>query len=140
MICYNDNENTLFDCLQSVESFDFFKNSNIQKIDKNNFQFLELKRKIEQFFLNSRLMPAFGVSLHKETQDALKSDEWLKINFNQTLVKNGLPFNALLFKLEETKGFNLIRLFDGKYEGRCLFLDLDDTINLKDIVNNLQQK
>ena len=79
-------------------------------------------------------MPAFGVSLHNETLNEIKSNCWLQVNFNKEIVKNGLPFNALLFRLEETQGFNLIRLYDGKYEGRCLFLDLDKEMDLKNVI------
>jgi len=108
-----------------------------KRVIANSDEFHKIKNNLLLIFSNSRLMPAFGVSLHKETLNELKSGAWLQINFSQPQTKNGLPFNALLFKLEETKGFNLIRLFDGKYEGRCLFLDLDQQTNLKDIVEIL---
>ena len=135
MICYNNNENTLLDCLDFVDSFEIFHNGKPDIINKNNVKFEKLKYGLGEIFSNSRLMPAFGVSLHDETQNEMMFAEWLKVNFSCEQTKNGLKFNSLLFKLEEVQGFNLIRYFNNRYEGRCLYLDLDETINLKNIVN-----
>ena len=80
-------------------------------------------------------MPAFGVSLDYETQNELKQGEWLQVNFSFEENANGLLFNSLLFKLDTVSGFNLIRLHNGKYEGRCIYLDFDDILDLKQILN-----
>ena len=38
----------------------------------------------------------------------------------------GMPFEKLLLKAEpEYRGFNLCRFFNGKYGGRCFYLDLN---------------
>lgn len=122
------------ECTQFIESFDIFTNGNKKVVSANDKEFETLKLKVNNLFNNSRVMPAFGVSLHLETLNALKSDEWLQINFNQELNQNGLIFSSLLFKLEETNGINLIRKYNGEYEGRCIFLDFIQTINLKQFI------
>lgn len=137
MITVFDNENNLIDCLEFVDGFEVFQNGQSFKINKNEHKFKMIYAKIENLFCNSRLMPAFGVSLHAETQNALQNDEWLQINFSNEMVKNGLPFTSLLFKLEKTSGINLIRLHNNKYEGRCIFLDLDEETDLNLILNTL---
>ncbi len=132
MINYIDNENSLVDIINFVDSFDIFINGKKEQVSKQNPKFEILISRLENLFQSSHLMPAFGVSMHDETQNELKENKWLKINFNQNLTKNGLDFSALLFKLEETSGFNLIREFNNSYDGRCLYLDLDEKTDLKE--------
>ena len=134
MINYIDYENSLIDVINDIESFEIFDNGTKNKIKKESKEFEYLLSKIENLFFSSRLMPAFGVSLHQETMQELKNDIWLKINFRIEQNKNGLSFDALLFKLEEVQGFNLIREYKGKYEGRCIYLDLERETDLNDIV------
>lgn len=134
MMIYEDNENSLTDCLNSVESFEIFNNGKVEIVTNEQDKFNEIFNNIKEIFASSRLMPAFGVSLHNETLNELKNECWFQINFNKEQIKNGLNFNSLLFKLEETQGFNLIRLYENKYEGRCLYLDLDYEKDLKDII------
>ena len=134
MMSCSYNENSLCDYFEFIESFQIFENGKDKLILKTNEEFKQIEEQLRILFTNSRLMPAFGVSLHNETLNEIKSNCWLQVNFNKEIVKNGLPFNALLFRLEETQGFNLIRLYDGKYEGRCLFLDLDKEMDLKNVI------
>ncbi len=133
MIIIN-NENSLIDCLNYVESFDFFNNGNVQNFTVKSEKFFVIKNNLKEMFINSRLMPAFGVSLHNETLKELKNGEWLKINFAKEINKNGLPFTSLLFKLEDTQGLNLIRLYNNKFDGRCLYLDLNCETDLLNLV------
>ena len=135
MMVYEDKENSLTDCLNYVESFEIFENGNIEMIDFKHKKFNLILNKVKDLFCESRLMPAFGVSLHKETLNEMKNGSWLQINFSKQQMKNGLNFNSLLFKLEKTQGFNLIRLYENKYEGRCLYLDLNCEIDLNSVIN-----
>ena len=63
-------------------------------------------------------MPALGVSLHNETLEALKNGKWIRLEFQNQQDFNGLVFSALLFKLEETGGVNLIREIKGYWWGK----------------------
>ena len=134
MLCYNDNENSLVDIVEKIESFEVLENGKSSRIFPKDDKFNKLKTNIKNLFVTSRLMPAFSVSLHNETIQELKKDFWFKIHFNQEVEKNGLPFSSLLFKLEEVQGFNLIRSFNKKYDGRCLYLDLDEKTDLKELL------
>jgi len=134
MIVYNV-ENPLKQTVENIESFYFFKDGAKKIVTKTNKEFEIIKEKIKNIFEISREMPAFGVSLDLETLNALKKDEWMQINFSTLMNQNSLPFNALLFKLESTSGFNLIRMYNGKYEGRCIFLDFNEILDLKQILN-----
>lgn len=137
MISVNDNENSLIDCIEYVESFEIVSQGKTKTIVHGSNEFFNILLKLEKLFVNSRLMPAFGVSLHNETLNALQRDCWLKINFNRELTKNGLPFSSLVFKLEEVQGFNLIRQYNNTFDGRCLYLDLDENINLLHLINHI---
>lgn len=134
MINYIENENSLIDCVKFISSFEVLKNGKITKINNNLPEYKVIISKIERLFQNSMLMPAFGVSLHGETQNAMMNGEWLKINFSKELNKNGLPFSSLVFCLEETQGFNLIREFNNRFDGRCLFLSLDEKTDLTELI------
>ena len=125
-----NNENEIINCLDFIESYTIYSNGNIKTIDKNNYDFKKLTQNIKNLFLNARVMPAFGVSLHNDTISALQSASWLEINFCKELNINDLPFNSLLFKLEETYGINLIRKHNIKYDGRCIYLDFMEKVDL----------
>lgn len=140
MLCVNDYQNSMIDCVEYIQSFSVFSNGKKKDITKQDKCFDELLSFIYKVFESSRIMPAFGVSLHNETINELKNGNWLQINFNKQVEKNGLLFSSLLFKLEKTNGINLIRLFNDKYEGRCVFLDFDQEIDLKLIFNTLDIK
>ena len=134
MVIYNDNENSLHNCLKFVENFEIFNAGKGKKIDETDIRFNRIFQNLENVFKNSFLLPAFGVSLHQETLNERENGVWLQINFKKVQTKNGLNFNSLLFKLEKTQGFNLIRLYENRYEGRCLFLDLDFEQDLNSII------
>ena len=134
MVIYNDNENSLHNCLKFVENFEIFNAGKGKKIDETDIRFNRIFQNLENVFKNSFLLPAFGVSLHQETLNERENGVWLQINFKKEQTKNGLNFNSLLFKLEKTQGFNLIRLYENRYEGRCLFLDLNFEQDLNSII------
>ncbi len=128
-------DNSLTKCVENIKSFFVFKNGEQELISVDNENFNKLKETIVQIFDKARIMPAFGVSLDDETQNAITKDEWFQINFSKTQNENDLPFDSLLIKLETVSGFNLIRLHNGKYEGRCIYFDFDDILDLKQILN-----
>lgn len=134
MFCVNDSDYGLVDVLKFVDNFEIFNNGETKKISQQENGFLAIKSKLRDLFLSARLMPAFGVSLHDETTKELQKDVWLKINFSKIVEKNGLPFSSLLFKLEEVQGFNLIRLYNDRFDGRCLYLDLEEEIDLRSLI------
>ena len=83
-------------------------------------------------------MPAYGVSLNRETVKALKSGLWVEFDFGKRLEVNGLPFEKLLIGVErEFYGFNLVRYnAENGYDGRCFYFDLNGK-NMSDLYNLL---
>lgn len=70
-------------------------------------------------------MPAYGVSLDKDTKSALESGIWLELKFKTTEIFNEMPFESLLFEVSPNyEGFNLIRKNNNTYDGRCFYLNL----------------
>lgn len=75
----------------------------------------------------SHQMPAFGVSIHTETLQAIKRGLWLKLQYNGTQMVDDMPFDELLIEVNsEFSGFNIVRGNRGIYEGRCYYIDLID--------------
>ena len=135
MIYQTNTSNIIYECLQYVESFNLYKSGKKEIILNSNKNFDSIFENIKNIFAQARLMPAFGVSLHNDTLEELQSNTWLEINFSSEQVVNDLNFTALLFKLEETAGINLIRKHNSQYEGRCIYLDFENPIDLSLILN-----
>jgi len=75
----------------------------------------------------SHQMPAIGVSIHELAVEGKQQGTWLEFNFDKTYYFNEMPFEALLIEIVPNfGGFNLIRRVDGRYDGRCLYLNLND--------------
>ena len=107
-ICHNDKK-----CL-------FFKGD-----DKFELVLDKLKTTTE----SAHDMPAFGVSIHKDTISAKEDGTWLELNFDSPQEFNEMPFESLLFEIKpDDQGFNLIRKFNGKYDGRCFYLNLNTSM------------
>lgn len=111
-----------------VPNMDVYYNG--QKVEITQAQISELDKLIEKVFDNSRQMPALGVSLHDKTMEARNEGIWVEYKFDETKYSEELPFDSLLFQIEKNSfGVNLIRGVEGKYEGRCLYFDLDNNFD-----------
>ena len=133
MIIYEEN-NSLTEILSKLESIDIFSNGKTQNVLPTDTKFNRIKAQLTKVFATSRIEPAFGVSLHDLTLQAIKQDKWLQLNFKEELTINDLPFTSLLLKAEETFGLNLTRKFNDRYEGRCIYLTLNNLTNLEDFI------
>ena len=123
---------TMYNTLEHLESIELIQNGKIHKLSQQEFQ--QTFARLQDLFGEARVMPAFGVSIHEETVNAMQDGEWLKLNYNAEMDKEGLLFTSLLFRLEECQGFNLIRLYGERYDGRCIYLDLPQTTDLKQLI------
>ena len=126
---------TMINTLEHLESIEVIQKGEIKKL--NSEEFKHVFQKLEDLFGEARVMPAFGVSLHDETTKAMQEGEWLKLNYNSEMDKDGLLFKSLLFRLEECQGFNLIRLYGERYDGRCIYLDLPQIRDLREIISEI---
>lgn len=90
---------------------------------------------------NAHEMPAYGVSLNKDTTEAMNTGLWVEFVFDKPYMHSGMPFEKLLVRVErQSFGFNIIR-YNSKdgYSGRCYYYDLvgKDMYYLYDILVNL---
>lgn len=140
MINQTNNFNELTQILQNVESFNIYTNGMKENVKKSSPDFKSIQQNLNKLFMQALIMPAFGVSLHNETLNELKTNTWLEINFDSEQEINELNFSSLLFKLEPTFGTNLIRKYNNRYDGRCIYLDFMQEINLNIILETTTQK
>lgn len=104
----------------------------VQVIIDNHYYYIYdlslLNNEIEQMLKDSYEMPAFGVSIHTETLNAIQKGVWLKLQYNGTQSANDMPFDELLIEVNyECEGFNIIRGNKGIFEGRCYYINLQNT-------------
>ncbi len=99
--------------------------------DKKTYQsgtkeFRDILKCWNEMLENAYDMPAYGVSLHKQTLEEMKSGRWIEFDFGKQLEYNGMPFEKLLVQVESVyQGFNLIRYNKkGGYDGRCFYINL----------------
>lgn len=135
MMIANNETSNINETIKRAESITIFKGGKLTEIKKNDEKFNKILNNITDCFFNSRIMPALGVSLDEEMREELKTGNWIQLNFNKTEIVNELPFEALLFRLDECYGLNLIRETKGKYQGRCFYLDLDERTDLLKIID-----
>lgn len=99
-----------------------------------------ISSELETLFADAYFTPAFGVALHHETVNQLKSGLWLEFRFNKQHVFNQMPYKKLLIKFEpDLYGFNIIRFNNGKYDGRCYYLNLkNNTTNFYNFLTTIK--
>ncbi len=140
-VMQNTQITTLPDYFQQAEKISVFNNGQQIVFEKDTTKFLTLVEALQQTTNSAHDMPAFSVSLDSETRQELNNGIWLELSFSNTNSFNELPFDALLFKLQaEDCGMNVIRKHNGKYEGRCFYLNLQNNCEtlyqlLKDLFN-----
>lgn len=121
--------------LNDISKINVYKNGNISSYITSSSEFKAIINNLSSILESARIMPAFGVSLDEMVKQEISSDNWLELEFSCNQTINGLPFDKLLFKLEECYGFNLIRNYQNSYTGRCIYLDLDNLNDLNRIIN-----
>ena len=130
-------EQKINDCIKDASKIMLHQNGKTTEFLRGQEKFNLLLNNTLSAFENSRIMPAFGVSLHAETVAAMQTDDWIEIVFSTEQTISELPFSALLFRLDEAYGINLIREHNGEYSGRCIYLDFDTQKNLREIIKNI---
>ena len=124
-------------CSQSNSMIDLFSEVSMIEYYNDGEQFELTASQQEQFeelfcqaLEGSRQMPAYGVSLHDLTIKSMQSGLWVKFIYNKTMIKSEMPFDSLLINItKDCHGINLIRGNDGIFEGRCYYLDLENTMD-----------
>ena len=120
-------------CFNNVGQINYYKNGKKKEIKINKLQKLIIKNYFSTILEDAHVLPSLGVSLHNETKKEMQSGEWIEILFSTEQTLDGVRFEGIVFKLEETNSLNLIRVVDGKYDGRNIYIMLDDAVNLSEI-------
>lgn len=95
--------------------------------EKGSAEYNEIMDVFKRTVKNAREMPAFGVALN----DLTLSFEGLALEFVfHDVQKHGeMPFEKLFVRTEKHyMGINLERYYDGAYQGRCFYLNLDKNL------------
>lgn len=115
----------LNDIVKGAESIALYKGGIKSCYPRGDLRFRALLTAWEKMTEGARRMPAFGVSIDKLTREEMKVGTWIEFNFDAEQSCAGMPFVRLLVKVNRGyKGFNIVRFYDGKYEGRCYYVDL----------------
>lgn len=110
-----------------IVSFD----GNDFEIEKGNDKFEKVVSSLLKTTKDSHEMPAYSVSLDEETRKERKNGIWVEFVFDSNCRHDGMDFESLLIKVQkEDYAINLIRKYDGKYEGRCFHLSLSGSTAL----------
>lgn len=131
----NMEEKTILEYLQSPSSVEIIVDNNTIQLERLDSFLIELNKMLD----NSQVMPAFGVSIHNHTVQALKKGIWLKFIYKQTNEAEGMFFDELIIEVQpKYSGFNIIRGNKGKYEGRCYYINLvgKDMSNVYNYIQN----
>lgn len=114
-------EQTFEELIQNIE----YVNVWVDGSQNTHINHDEILNEFEFLFQNSREMPAFGVALHDDTLVAMESGVWVELGFDKQYSHNDMPFEKLLINVEDcVTGFNVVRYNNGKYDGRCFYVDL----------------
>ncbi len=135
MVFVEEYQNEFVEIFNHLSKMEVIQNSKSVNYSKEDVNFDKIKTALLQSFDTARLMPAFGVSLHNETLKALKSGKWIKLTFDTQMTLMQLPFDELLINLDDVSGSNLIRKYNGKYDGRCIYIDFDSFKPVIDILH-----
>lgn len=136
-MCMNIELNEVFSRSENINVYNDGKAVAYSAQDGEYKRILESWNKMLQ---GAHEMPAFGVSLNRETVAAMKRGLWLEFGFGKVYESNGMPFEKLLVDVKsEYSGFNLIRYTAERgYDGRCFYYDLTDK-NMSELFNLLSK-
>ncbi|MBP3630291.1 MAG: hypothetical protein J6J23_02255 [Clostridia bacterium] len=129
-------DNYFINQLDNVTAVRYYADGQTAEISKGDSRFNEIISRFAKLLDGYREMPAFGVSLDNETVEAMKSGEWVEFVFQEVYVHNGMPYKRLLMNIQAgNSGFNLIRNYNEKYEGRCFYVELNEK-TMYNFINN----
>ncbi len=118
----------LFSYFPQAEQIKVYKDGNRVAYMPQQTPFQRIVAEWSALCKNAREMPAYGVSLHTETQTAMQSGVWLEFCFDGKKSHNQMPFQNLLVEVNpQFSGFNVVRYTAERgYDGRCFYVNLVD--------------
>ena len=128
----------LNECLNDICQINLYQRGEKKEIKLNKIQKMVVKNYFFAILKDAHILPSLGVSLHDETKKEMQSGEWVEILFSSEQTFDGMSFEGLVFKVEKTCGLNIIRILDGKYEGRNFYVMLNEEIDLFDVFHKFK--
>ena len=126
------------DVLPYVTNYNLMIDGNVIELSETEVQ--GLQEQVVSLFEGSHTMPAFGVVFNDMYQKDVKNGYFVSLKFDSPIQINNLPFDELVFKVDKDfHGFNLMRGENGIFQGRCIYIDLQDKTmaNLFEYIENL---
>ena len=126
------------DVLPYVTNYNLMVDGNVIELSETEVQ--GLQEQVVSLFEGSHTMPAFGVVFNDMYQKDVKNGYFVSLKFDSPIQINNLPFDELVFKVDKDfHGFNLMRGENGIFQGRCIYIDLQDKTmaNLFEYIENL---
>ena len=127
------------DVLPYVSQYNLLVNGNVVELSQEETE--NLQQQVEKLFENSHTMPAFGVVTDKIFHEDVQNGYFVSMKFDTPIKVNDLPFDELVFKIgRDFHGFNLMRGNHGIFQGRCIYVDLQERTmeELYDFVESLE--
>lgn len=116
---------SMVNLVSEAEMITFYKEGIEIELSKEEIETID--NLFSETIKDSISMPAYGVSIDSLTKEEMKKGLWIELTYHKTFEINGMPFDSLLFKVEQNcYGINLIRGQQGIYEGRCFYLDFGE--------------
>ena len=125
--------------ISRCNSISIIYNGNTTTFNKDSHDYTIILDSIMDTMLDSHEMPALGVSIDSETRAALQNGMYIELNYKKMYKYLDMPFEKLLFTVDPHDcGINIIRYHDGKYDGRCYYLNLNhDMSNIYNVVSSI---
>lgn len=127
------------DVLPYVSQYNLLVNGNVVELSQEETE--QLQQQVEKLFENSHTMPAFGVVTDEIFHEDVQNGYFVSMKFQTPIKINELPFDELVFKIgRDFHGFNLMRGNHGIFQGRCIYIDLQERTmeELYDFVEGLE--
>ena len=122
--------NNVQDAIMNADMVNICYSNKEYNIVKDSFQYDLCMNFIENILDCSHQLPALGVAIDKEVIEEKKNKDWVEFSFNKICDIDGMFFDALLIFLEKDMGgVNVFRKVDGKYDGRCYYINLQNNFN-----------
>lgn len=112
--------------LISYAQMNLIYNSEILEITEEDKS--KIQAEIVKYLENSYDSPALAVTFPEFYKEMLKDGYFLNFKFGKTIEFNGMPFNEITIKVDRDMfGFNIFRGNDGVFQGRCIYINTENS-------------
>lgn len=115
----------LLEIVPQAQELVLYSDGRSVRFQQESEEFASVVAAWRQMTENAVRMPALGVSIDHLTREEMKRGLWAEFLYSKQEMIAEMPFTALLFAVKENYfGFNVVRRYEGRYNGRCFYIDL----------------